>query len=119
MKERDDYRIELYRGTDHKFFGVVPFLPIVKESLERFLGRSLILESIKILILQVPEEPLAMEHPIVENLVPAFGYTYIRVYQGNFLIYCHPHRLYDVVTRTLQKKLSNQYPEETYWGFLF
>lgn len=117
MKEPDSYSIELYRGVDRKFFGIVPFLPIVKESLEHLLGRSLILGSIRILILQVPEEPLAMEPPIVENLVPAFGYTCIRVYQGNFLIYRHPHRLYDVVTRTLQKKLSNQYPEETYWGF--
>lgn len=117
MKERDDYQIELYQGTERKFFGTMPFLPIVKESLEYLLRHSLILESIHIILLQVPEEPLVMEPPIVENLVPAFGYTYIRVYQGNFLIYRHPHRLYDVVTRTLQKKLSNQYPEETYWGF--
>ncbi|AFZ01313.1 JAB N-terminal domain-containing protein [Calothrix sp. PCC 6303] len=112
-----DYRIELYRGENRKFFGSIPFLPIVRESLERLLGHSLLLESIQIIILQVPEEPLWMESPIIENLVPEFGYTYIRVYQGNFLIYQHPHRFYDVVTQTLQTTLSNQYPEETWWGF--
>lgn len=117
MKERDDYRIELYRGVERKFFGTIPFLPIVKESLEKLLGRSLLLKSIQIIILQVPEEPLVIESPTVENLLPEFGYTYVRVYEGHFLIYQHPHRLYDVVTQTLQKKLSNQYPEENWWGF--
>ncbi|MBO3459559.1 hypothetical protein G7B40_033310 [Aetokthonos hydrillicola Thurmond2011] len=117
MKEQDDLKIELYRGADRKFFGKISFLPVVRESLERLLGRSLLLDSIQILILNLPEEPLPMEPPIVENLVPEFGYTYIKVYEGNFLIYQHPHRLYDVVTRTLQKKLSEQYPEENWWGF--
>ncbi|MBW4635068.1 MAG: hypothetical protein KME30_25155 [Iphinoe sp. HA4291-MV1] len=117
MKERDDYRIELYRGADRKFFGTMLFLPIVQESLERLLGRSLLLKSIQILILQVPEEPLPMESPIVENLVPNFGYTYVKVYEGGFLTYQHPHRLYDVLTKTLQTKLRNQYPEESWWGF--
>lgn len=117
MNDRDDYRIQLYRGSDRKFFGTKLFLPILKESLEQLLGRSLLLESIRILILQVPEEPLTMEPPIVENLVPAFGYTYVRVYQGDFLIYRHPHRLYDVFTRTLRQKLKDEYPEETWWGF--
>ncbi len=117
MNDRDDYRIQLYRGSDRKFFGTMPFMPILKESLEDLLGRSLLLKSIKILILSVPEEPLPMEPPIVENLVPAFGYTYVRVYQGDFLIYRHPHRLYDVVTQTLRKKLKDEYPEETWWGF--
>ena len=117
MNDRDDYRIQLYRGSDRKFFGTTPFMPIVKESLERLLGRSLLLESIGIIILQVPEEPLTMEPPMVENLVPAFGYTYVRVYQGNFLIYRHPHRFYDVVTKTLREKLKDEHPEETWWGF--
>ena len=117
MNDRDDYRIQLYRGSDRKFFGTKPFMPILKESLERLLGRSLLLKSIKILILAVPEEPLSMEPPIVENLVPAFGYTYVRVYQGDFLIYRHPHRLYDVFTRTLRQKLKDEYSEETWWGF--
>ncbi|MEM7578397.1 MAG: JAB N-terminal domain-containing protein [Cyanobacteria bacterium P01_A01_bin.80] len=113
----NEYKIELYRGADLQFFGTIPFLPVVKESLESLLGRSLLLESIQVFIHRVPEEPVAMEPPVVENLVPAFGYTYVRVYQGIFLIYRHPHPLYDVVTRTLQKKLSNQYPEENRWGF--
>lgn len=117
MKERNDYRIELYRGTDRKFFGTIPFLPIVQESIESLLGHSLLLKSIQFILLQVPEEPLPMEYPIVENLVPDFGYTYIKVYQGNFLIYQHPHRLYDVLTRNLRTKLSNQFPEENWWGF--
>ncbi|OUL34969.1 hypothetical protein BV372_12745 [Nostoc sp. T09] len=117
MKERDDYRIELYRGADRKFFGTMPFLPIVQESLESLLGRSLLLKSILVILLQVPEEPLPIESPVVENLVPDFGYTYIKVYQGNFLIYQHPHRLYDVLTKNLRTKLSNQYPEEIWWGF--
>lgn len=117
MNARHDYRIQLYRGSDRQFFGTMPFVPIVKESLERLLGRSLLLESIKILILSVPEEPLPMESPMVENLVPAFGYTYIRVYQGDFLIYRHPHRLYDIFTRTLREKLKDEHPEEIWWGF--
>jgi hypothetical protein len=117
MKERDDYSIQLYRGLDQKFFGIMPFLPIVQESLEKLLGRYLVLESVQIILLQIPEEPMDMESPMVENLVPEFGYTYVRVYQGNLLIYRHPHRLYDVVTQTLQKKLSLQYPEEKWWGF--
>lgn len=117
MKQRDDYKIELYRGVECKFFGTMPFLPIVKESLEQLLGHSLLLKSIQIIILQIPEEPLLIESPIVENLVPDFSYTYVSVYQGNFLIYRHPHRLYDVLTRNLQTKLRNQYPEEKWWGF--
>ncbi len=117
MKDRDDYKIQLYRGPDRKFFGTKPFMPILRESLEKLLGRSLLLKSIKIVIHQVPEEPLPMEPPIVENLVPAFGYTYVQVYEGEFLIYQHPHRFYDIVTKTLREKLKNQHPEETWWGF--
>lgn len=117
MNEKYDYRIELYRGAERKFFGTLPFLPIVKESLEQLLGRSLLLKSIQIIILQIPEEPLVIESPTVENLLPEFGYTYVRVYEGNFLIYRHPHRLYDVVTQTLQRKLSHQYPEVNSWSF--
>ena len=117
MNDHDDYKIQLYRGPDRKFFGTKPFMPILKESIERLLGRSLLLKSIQILIRQIPEEPMPMELPIVENLVPAFGYTYVRVYEGEFLIYQHPHRFYDVVTKTLREKLKNQHPEETWWGF--
>ncbi|MGK7875974.1 MAG: JAB N-terminal domain-containing protein [Xenococcaceae cyanobacterium] len=117
MNNRNDYKIELYRGDDRKLFGTIPFMPILRESMERILGRSLLLESLFIMIHNVPEEPLPMESPIVENLIPTFGYTYVRVYQGNFLIYQHPHRLYDVVTQTLRTKLMNQYPEEKWWGF--
>ncbi len=117
MKPRNDYRIELYQGTDRNFFGVIPFLPIVQESLEHLLGYSLLLKTFQIILLQVPEEPLPMKSPIIENLIPDFGYTYIKIYEGKFLIYQHPHRLYDVVTQTLQTKLRHQYPDINWWGF--
>ncbi|NEO80542.1 JAB N-terminal domain-containing protein [Moorena sp. SIO4G3] len=117
MSNQKDYQIELYRGDQGKLFGTIPFMPILRESMEGILGRSLLLESLFIIILQVPEESFSMEPPLVENLVPSFGYTYVKVYQGNFVIYQHPHPLYDVVTQTLRAKLIEQYPEETRWGF--
>jgi hypothetical protein len=117
MNELQELSIELYRGKSRQLFGQVPLLPIIKTSLEKILGRTLLLDSLFLLIINVPEDPSDLESPQVENLVPEFGYIYVRVYQNKFLIYRHPHPLEDVVTQTLRSELMQQYPEETYWGF--
>jgi len=109
--------IELYRGPDRQFFGTIPFLPVVQESLERILGRDLGRASIKILVLNVPEDSPATGTPAVEHMTPEFGYTYVKVSEGGYLVYQHPHPLFDTVTQALQKLLRDQYPEETRWAF--
>lgn len=112
-----DLKIELYSGAKQKLFGTEPFMPIVKASLERILGRALHTPMIKVVILKVPEDMPITGTPIVENLVPEFGYTYIKIEQDGFIIYQHPHPLGDIVTQTLQAKLKEKYPEQTQWSF--
>lgn len=113
-----DLNVELYRGVEHKFFGIIPFMPLLRESVTNLLGFDSPLLTIRILILDVPEEtPTVTGFPIVEHLMTEFGYAYIKVYEGDYLIYQHPHPVSDVITFALQKRLRAMYPGEGMWSF--
>lgn len=114
-----DYKIELYRGEDSKIFGTESFMSIVRESLEYMLGKELKNVSLKIQIQNIPEDFFGGANgvPIVENMVPEFGYLIIQVFQNQQLIYQHPHSMQDLVTNTLQMRLKRKYPGEIFWRF--
>ncbi len=109
--------IELFRGPEYKFFGTVPFLEIVRQSLERLYRWDLSRASIRVTLVEVPEGSTQPGTPVVENLVPSFGYAYVAVRQGGHVMYRHPHPLDDVVTLRLREFLAEKYPEEGIWGF--
>jgi hypothetical protein len=111
------YRIELYRGPEWTFFGTMPFVPVVRRSLERLYGWDLKGMSLKIAVVGVPSEAILTGTPIVENLMPDFGFTYVTVSREGHVIYQHPHPLDDIVTLVLQDELRRQHPEESLWGF--
>jgi hypothetical protein len=117
MSSSANYRIELYRGPEWTFFGTTPFLPIVKRSLQRLYGWDPDRMLVKIAVVSVPQEATLTGVPVVENLMPDFGFTYVTVIQEGHVIYQHPHPLDDIVTQVLQEELRREYPEETVWGF--
>ena len=112
-----NFRIELYRGPRWTFVGTLPFLPVVRRSLERLYGWDLSRMSLRIAVVSVPHDSTVTGTPVVENLMPDFGFTYVTVSEEGHVIYQHPHPLDDVVTQVLQELLRQQYPEETVWGF--
>jgi hypothetical protein len=110
-------QIELYQENDQKLFQRIPFMPIVRESLEKELKQDLSHANIQVTISQVPEFPLKVTSPKMVNLIPEFGYTYVIVYTNNEILYRHPHPLNDIMTQTLQEKLKKQYPDIQEWKF--
>lgn len=112
-----EYKIELYSGENQDFFGTMPFMFVVRTSIEGFLGRRLHAPMIKVIVLGVPDDNIVTGIPRVENLVPTFGYTYVKVEQDGFVIYQHPHPLSEIVTQPLQSILKEKYPEQTQWKF--
>jgi hypothetical protein len=111
------YKIELYKGPGQEFFGTMPLMPVIQESLEKQLGREINRASIMITIVQVPEDIMIDGTPVVENLLPEFGYTYVMLAIDKKVVYRHPHPLSDILTQTLQTKLREQYPEVKEWKF--
>jgi hypothetical protein len=113
-----DFKVELYRGLERIFFGTVPFMPLLRQSLTTLLGSPVQNQTMQVIILNVPEETsISSGVPLVENLMTDFGYAYIKVFQGDYLIYQHPHPISDIITLTLQKYLREIYPDEPLWGF--
>lgn len=112
-----NYQIELYRGVNRVFFGTIPFMPLLRQSLEKLLKLNLSKAFLRISIRNVPEDGWLEGSPTVEHLIPEFGYCQVIVILGGFLIYQHPHPLNEIVTQTLQATLKKQYPEENYWAF--
>jgi JAB N-terminal domain len=112
-----DYQIEIYRGSDRRFFATEPFTPIVLKSMERLLRLKLDKAKILITLLELPEDFPLQGSPIVENLVPEYGFTYVKIYLQGLLMYQHPHHISEIITQTLQEQLREKFPDEKKWGF--
>jgi hypothetical protein len=113
----EQFLIEIYRGSQMKRVAALPFLPIVEQSLTRMYNWDLRRMQLNVTIVDVPDDSNYSGLPIVENLVPNFGFAYITVMDDGRVIYQHPHPLEDIVTRRLQQLLREKFPEETLWGF--
>ena len=109
--------IELYRGPERKFFGTMPFLDVVRQSFQQFFGWDPREFQFKITIVNVPHESTLVGTPLVENLVPEYGFVYLTLHRDGIVAYQHPHPLDDFVTRKLQELLRQQYPDEIHWAF--
>lgn len=109
--------IELYKGAQSEYFGTTPLLTIVQKSMEMILRQRLDKAVFNIQIHGVPDETEVPGLPLVENLIPEYGYLYVRVTMGNYIIYQHPHPLSDIVTHTLQMWLKQNYPDVSHWKF--
>jgi len=94
----------------------LPLLPIVQESLQQILGRSLAHLVIDLKVYPVPLAPMGT--PVMVNLSANYGYAEVLVLEKNgTVIYQHPHTIEELIAQTLQKTLRHSYPNETYWGF--
>lgn len=111
------YEIELYTGPEWKLAGRVPFLPLVAESLQTLYGWQVGRMQIKVLIVDVPHESTLVGEPIVENLVPQFGFAYVTVTLDGHIVYQHPHPLDDLVAQRLQVVLRESAPSVKVWGY--
>ena len=111
------YQIEIYRGPKWTLAAKWPFLPMVRKSLERLFGWSLDGMSLVVTVVEVPHESVLAGNPVIENLIPQFGFAYVVVGIDGHVVYQHPHPLDDVVTRMLQETLRQKFPDQTLWGF--
>ena len=69
-------QIELYCGPDAKLRKTIPLMEILRESLQRELRSPAALGyKFQIVFLQVMDDGPLIVEPIVENLVPEFGYA--------------------------------------------
>ncbi|MCP5047642.1 MAG: hypothetical protein GY940_10750, partial [bacterium] len=90
---------------------------LVKKSLSQQLGMSIEGLKLNTLILNVPEDIMINGTPIVENLIPEFGYAYVTLIKDDRVIYRHPHPLSDIITQALQTYLKERYPSVDHWYF--
>lgn len=111
------YSVEIYQGRERKYTESIPFIDLVKKSLSQQLGIKLEGLILKALILNVPEDIMIKGTPIVENLIPEFGYAYVTLKKGNRVIYRHPHPLSDIIIPPLQIYLKKHYPGLDHWYF--
>jgi JAB N-terminal domain len=110
-------QIELYRGPERTLVTRLPFMEIVRGSMEQILGRSLGRARLRVVLLSVPDQAVVAGSPLVEHLIQEFGYMNVKVYEGGSLVYQHPHPVSDIITQSLQNILRNRFPEETEWTF--
>ncbi len=96
----------------------LPLLPIVQESLQQILGRSLAELLIDLKVYPVPLASQWVSTPIMVNLSANYGYAEVRVLEKKgTVIYQHPHTIEELIAQTLQKTLKHTYPNETHWGY--
>lgn len=112
-----NYPIELYRDAAQTFHGTIPFLEIVRQSLQSNLRFDLSQLEVQVTIVNVPHQSHLYGQPILENLVPEFGYAYVVLSLHGRVVYQHPHTLEDIMGRRLQVYLHEKYPEVQQWGF--
>jgi hypothetical protein len=112
-----DFQVKLYQGPERKYIESLPLLDLIRKSLSRQLGKDINGFDLRVVILNVPEDIIINGTPIVENLVPEFGYAYVTLLLGNRIVYRHPHPLSDILTQTLQTTLRERYPAIDYWCF--
>lgn len=113
----NQYPVEIYQGPERKYTESIPFMDLVKKSLSQQLGIKLDGLMLKALIINVPEDIMINGTPIVENLIPEFGYAYVTLIKDDRVIYRHPHPLSDILTQALQTYLKEHYPSIDHWYF--
>jgi hypothetical protein len=112
-----NYQVKLFQGPEGKYIQSLPLQDLIQKSLSRQLGKDINGFDLRVAILNVPEDIIINGTPIVENLVPEFGYAYVTLSLGNRIVYRHPHPISDILTQTLQSILRERYPSIDYWYF--
>lgn len=109
--------IEVFRGSDLVYDGLVAINSVVRPTLERMLRMSLKGAIIRLYLLSVPEQPVDRGSPVLRNLLPDFGYAYVTVIVSGNLVYQHPHPIEDLMNEQLRRILRERRPDETMWSF--
>jgi proteasome lid subunit RPN8/RPN11 len=109
--------IELFRGESLARVNTLPLATVLRSGLEPILGRPLAQAQFTLRLFEVPDEPRLDGQPIVDNLLPQFGYANVLVTENQRLIYRHPHTVRELIAQPLQAVLQEAFPGEPYWGF--
>jgi hypothetical protein len=109
--------IEIYRGESLEQANNLPLAAVLRSALEPILGRSLAGARFTLQLYEVPDEPRLEGKPVVDNLLPEYGYANILVREHGVLSYRHPHTVRELIAQPLQAVLQEAFPDEPYWGF--
>lgn len=68
-------------------------------------------------LFEVSESAEISGDPTLYHLTSNWGYARLTVFQGQQIIYSHPHRLSELVAAGLRKRLLALDPDESWWAF--
>ena len=109
--------IQLYEGEGLYSSHAFSLASVLRHSMREILGRTLDNVFFDLYLQPVPLPAQLSGEPVLDNLLPDYGYATLTIFQGDRVIYRHPHTVEELVAIPLQEMLRESHPDVDYWGY--
>jgi hypothetical protein len=110
-------RIEVYRRIGDAPFRCFGLEEIVRPVMEALLSRPLDGTRFAMTLTSEPDNPLLPGSPAMYNLLPDYAFATVCVFDGDQIVYRHPHTIEELIATPLQARLGKEFPSERQWFY--